>query len=272
MNARPACWDAMSSYLPHLFVLVALALVFQIWITYRCRSLVKRWAAENAFEILESQRRFFSQGPYFLNFLKRYRNQNIFFVKVRDHEGVELAAWICCHYWSGRVEYQWDVGQKVPIPWVRFAVGLTIAVGCFAVLAVMGPKQKHDSVQRDATEEATGPEEDAERARTFAAIAYSPSTGKYGYADEGLTRASVEAEARRRCAADDSRIVAWVHDGYCALAVGADGAYGVGWSHGRDASDSAAKERALEGCRKRSDVARLRLCVCSFGRKAEVID
>jgi hypothetical protein len=45
---------------------------------------------------------------------------------------------------------------------------------------------------------------------------------------------------------------------------GLAGAWGGGWSAGKDASSTAAKEHALAECRKRSDQARLLTCVCSF--------
>jgi hypothetical protein len=99
---------------------------------------------------------------------------------------------------------------------------------------------------------------------TFAAIAYSPETGKYGYASECKTKQAAEQEALRRCAGPNARIVTWVHNGYCALAVGDKGAWGGGWSAGKDASSTAAKEHSLAECKKRSDQARLLTCVCSF--------
>ena len=42
---------------------------------------------------------------------------------------------------------------------------------------------------------------------TYAAIAYSPSTGAYGYAYNYWSRYSAEREALRRCAAEDAEIV-----------------------------------------------------------------
>jgi hypothetical protein len=52
----------------------------------------------------------------------------------------------------------------------------------------------------------------------FAAIAYSPTTGKYGYAKRQNTRAAAEKLALRNCGAADATIVVWVRDGWCALA------------------------------------------------------
>jgi len=86
---------------------------------------------------------------------------------------------------------------------------------------------------------------------TFAAIAYSPATEKYGLAYDHLSRQSAEKEALSNCGAEDARIVVWVNRGFCALAVcGAGQAIrGVGWSGN---SDTEAKEAAIEDCRKKT--------------------
>lgn len=105
---------------------------------------------------------------------------------------------------------------------------------------------------------------------SFAAIAYSRETGKYGYASECKTRDDAEREALRHCDVHDARIVGWVHNGFCALAVGDHGAWGTGWSAGKEATRAVAEERALAQCRKRSDKARLLTCVCSSRREPEV--
>jgi hypothetical protein len=106
----------------------------------------------------------------------------------------------------------------------------------------------------------------------FAAIAYSPETGKYGYAHGYGTREISEQVALRNCKADDARIVASVLNGFCALAVGDDGAWGVGSSTLSGANNTAAKDRALAECKKRSPTARLLLCVCSVKRKPELFE
>src|SRR4051812_22619925 len=81
---------------------------------------------------------------------------------------------------------------------------------------------------------------------TYAAIAYSPATGNHGYAYNHGSRAAAEAAALRYCKGDDARIVTWVNNGFCALAVGDDqSAWGVGWSFGDGATNTYAKNRAL---------------------------
>lgn len=99
---------------------------------------------------------------------------------------------------------------------------------------------------------------------TYAAIAYSPSTGKYGYASNYGSRWAAETAALRNCAAKDAQIVTWVNNGFCALAVGDDvSAWGIGYSYGDGATNTYAKQRALLEAQKRTKNARVLLCVCS---------
>ncbi len=106
---------------------------------------------------------------------------------------------------------------------------------------------------------------------TYAAIAYSPATGKWGYAYDCDSRSSAEEAALSRCKAPDACIVTWVHNGFCALALGDDKSHwGVGWSFGDGASNVSARNRALAECRQRTTGARLVLCVCSLDVQQEV--
>src|SRR5947199_10838755 len=66
----------------------------------------------------------------------------------------------------------------------------------------------------------------------FAAIAYSPSTGKYGYSYNYASRSAAEKVALQHLPQPDARIVCWVQAGFCALALGDDKSeFGVGWSY-----------------------------------------
>lgn len=64
----------------------------------------------------------------------------------------------------------------------------------------------------------------------YAAIAYSTSTGQYGYSFGQVSRASAERVALQKCKANDAEAVVWVSNGWAAVAVGNDGSYGTGWS------------------------------------------
>jgi hypothetical protein len=99
---------------------------------------------------------------------------------------------------------------------------------------------------------------------TFAAIAYSPSTGKFGYAYNYGSRWDAQKAALKRCKAKDARIVTWVNNGFCALALGDDkSAWGVGWSYGNGATNTYAKKKALAECAKRTKNGRIVVCLCS---------
>jgi hypothetical protein len=104
------------------------------------------------------------------------------------------------------------------------------------------------------------------RRGTFAAVAYSPSTGKYGYSYNLRSRAAAERTALEKCPEPDARVVAWVERGFLTLALGNDkSCWGVGWSYGNGASTVAAKEYALEDCKKRTTGAQVALVLASDG-------
>lgn len=102
---------------------------------------------------------------------------------------------------------------------------------------------------------------------SYAAIAYSPSTGQYRCAYNYGSRGAAERAAVAACKASDARIVCWVNNGFCALALGDErGCWGVGWSYGDGASTREATGNALEECRKRTSGARIVLCLSSDGQ------
>jgi serine/threonine-protein kinase len=83
----------------------------------------------------------------------------------------------------------------------------------------------------------------------YAAIAYSPSTGNYGYSFNYGSRCGAEQAALGRCRGTDASVIAWTRNAWCVLALGDDaGEYGWAWS----TSLSCAKSRALAECRKRT--------------------
>jgi hypothetical protein len=64
----------------------------------------------------------------------------------------------------------------------------------------------------------------------FGAIAYAPSTGRYGYSYGKDCLATAEVVAAGNCLGPDRRVVVWVANGYAALAVNHNGGYGAAWS------------------------------------------
>jgi Domain of unknown function (DUF4189) len=80
---------------------------------------------------------------------------------------------------------------------------------------------------------------------TYAAIAYSPDTGHYGYAAGFSSRAAAEFEALNQCEGADAQVVIWGRNAYVALAVGEDGSYGYAWG----STETIARRIALQKCR-----------------------
>jgi hypothetical protein len=102
---------------------------------------------------------------------------------------------------------------------------------------------------------------------TFAAIAYSPSTGRYGYSYNYRSRSAAEKAALEHLPLPDARIVCWVQAGICALALGDDkSVWGVGWIYGNGARTEDARKGAVEDCGKRTTHPYLALLLLSDGQ------
>jgi hypothetical protein len=103
--------------------------------------------------------------------------------------------------------------------------------------------------------------------RSCAAIAYSPSTGKYEYACDLRSQSAAEKAAVEKLGEPDAKIAGWVKFGFVALALGTDkSCWGAGWTYGHGATDQKAGNTALEDCRKRTTGAYVALIVSSDGQ------
>ena len=88
----------------------------------------------------------------------------------------------------------------------------------------------------------------------FGAIAYSPSTGAYGYSYDFPSRAAAEAGAFNDCSKHNSgcQVVLWFKNACGSLAVGANGGWGTAWAASRKLADKQAVgqcSRNDQGCR-----------------------
>jgi Domain of unknown function (DUF4189) len=81
----------------------------------------------------------------------------------------------------------------------------------------------------------------------YGAIAYSQSTGAYGYSYGWGNRATAENVALANCRGANPQVVAWARNGYCALALG-DTVGSYGWGYGATAAE--ARTHALLNARK----------------------
>jgi Domain of unknown function (DUF4189) len=84
-----------------------------------------------------------------------------------------------------------------------------------------------------------------EETTNFAAIAYSKSTRKWGWAVK-KTREEAEAAALSYCRTSDAKTAVWSEDAWCALARGDDGSWGAAWGKTRKEAELS----ALRICRK----------------------
>ena len=102
--------------------------------------------------------------------------------------------------------------------------------------------------------------EGGSRSDRFGAIAYSRSTGTYGYSYNHFSQADAEQDALSRCDAADRAIIGWMRNAHGALAVGDDAEhYGWAWGATRDE----AQQAALAHCRERTSNCRIAVSVFS---------
>jgi serine/threonine-protein kinase len=95
----------------------------------------------------------------------------------------------------------------------------------------------------------------------WAAIAYSTSTGSYGYSYGWLAESNARRVALKNCKARDAKVIVVVGNYYVALAKGDDpSAYGYGYSTSADE----ARAIALRECRKRTTNCYIAVCVHSW--------
>lgn len=113
-----------------------------------------------------------------------------------------------------------------------------------AALALLPPLREHPAVAD-------------ENSTYWGAIAYSQSTGAWGYSRRWLSEVNARRVALKNCEAEDARIVLVVGNYWCALALGDDvSAYGTGYAK----TAEQARRFALEECRKRTTNCKVVVC------------
>jgi serine/threonine-protein kinase len=106
----------------------------------------------------------------------------------------------------------------------------------------------------------------------YAAIAFSPKTGKWGFGYNHPSRASAERAALNKCPASDARVLTWARMGWIVLVIAEDGAHGYAQVHGEGASLSAAMSKALAHLRKHSSSkVKTIVRVCSGGVEPSIL-
>jgi hypothetical protein len=132
---------------------------------------------------------------------------------------------------------------------MKAKTGLTTLIGivcaAWALCASDGPLvgviEWEPGLRSDAT--------DWDKTDYWAAIALSPSTGKYGSSCEWTSRDTAARDAREKCNSSDARTIVMCCNGWCALALGdekpgKDFGWGVGWGRDQETADRYALEAA----------------------------
>jgi hypothetical protein len=94
-----------------LLVAIGVIIVGSIaWHFSRSRSILEHWANEHGFEILHSEYRNFFRGPFFWT---TARGQTVYYVRVRDRQGIERSGWVRCGGWflglmADKAEVRWE--------------------------------------------------------------------------------------------------------------------------------------------------------------------
>ncbi len=84
---------------------------------------------------------------------------------------------------------------------------------------------------------------------SYSAIAFSPSTGRYGVSVAKASKSEAETEAISQCHASDAKVVGTSKNGCVALATGKKkSVYGVGTAD----TEKEAQEKAIEDCKKKT--------------------
>ena len=96
----------------------------------------------------------------------------------------------------------------------------------------------------------------------YAAVAYSPSTGRSGWGGNYSSKNEAIARAVRECGANDA-VSNWCRNAWIALAI-SDKRPG-GWGSAWGATKAAARAAAQHECKKRNGDARVILCVSAWG-------
>ncbi|MEW6533957.1 MAG: DUF4189 domain-containing protein [Thermodesulfobacteriota bacterium] len=119
---------------------------------------------------------------------------------------------------------------------------LAAAVACIGILAVL--LSVGETVSAD----------------NYGAIAYSSSTGRYGYSYDYGSRGDAESAAVTNCARSDCQVKVWFRNSCGALARAGNGALGYGFGF---ADRSGAESRALAECGARGSSCRIVSWACT---------
>lgn len=97
---------------PILMILLMITIVIGslAWTHYRAMILLRNWATENGYQLLQHEARYLRTGPYFW---RRSRNQLVYYVTVLDPQGWRRSAYLRLGNWffgmlGNQVDVTWD--------------------------------------------------------------------------------------------------------------------------------------------------------------------
>jgi Domain of unknown function (DUF4189) len=95
----------------------------------------------------------------------------------------------------------------------------------------------------------------------YGAIAYSPSTGAYGFSYDHYSQAEAENRAMAECRAraGDCQLPLWFRNACGALAVGSGGGWGTGWGTDQGLAES----YAIQTCSRNTNSCQIIRWVCT---------
>ena len=106
--------DDDTRYLIGLLAASCIVLTFGVgllrFVRFRSRAILRKWADESGFEILERKQEFLVSGP----FKWSSNNQTIFYLRVRGRDGCERSCWARCGsffdgvLFSNKIEIRWN--------------------------------------------------------------------------------------------------------------------------------------------------------------------
>jgi hypothetical protein len=93
-----------------IILVVVFAMVMMAWSASRGRTILERWAANNGYRLIDSERRLLRKGPYFWCSSK---GQDVFYVTVEDEQGRVRHGYVRCGGWflgllSDEATVEWD--------------------------------------------------------------------------------------------------------------------------------------------------------------------
>jgi hypothetical protein len=101
----------MQGAVPFLFLMFAIVAIALSFARYaKASSILENWAIENGYRLIESQRKTFFRGPFFL---RTSKTQVVYRIVVEDTSGVRYTGYARVGGWflglfSDQVDVQWD--------------------------------------------------------------------------------------------------------------------------------------------------------------------